>query len=42
MTKAEIDKTIDFLIKTKKDGQFRAFWKTFDEIGQPRWPRARS
>jgi putative spermidine/putrescine transport system substrate-binding protein len=31
MTKAEIDKTIDFLIKTKKDGQFRAFWKTFDE-----------
>ena len=32
MTKAEIDKTIDFLIETKKDGQFRAFWKTFDEI----------
>ncbi len=31
MTKAEIDKTIAFLIKTKKDGQFRAFWKTFDE-----------
>ncbi len=31
MTKAEIDKTIDFLIKTKKDGQFRAFWKTFDK-----------
>jgi putative spermidine/putrescine transport system substrate-binding protein len=31
MTKAEIDITIDFLIKTKKDGQFRAFWKTFDE-----------
>ena len=31
MTKAEIDKTIDFLIKTKKAGQFRAFWKTFDE-----------
>ena len=31
MTKPEIDKTIDFLIKTKKDGQFRAFWKTFDE-----------
>jgi len=31
MTKAEIDKTIDFLIKTKADGQFRAFWKTFDE-----------
>ncbi|MBB3769499.1 putative spermidine/putrescine transport system substrate-binding protein [Angulomicrobium tetraedrale] len=31
MTKAEIDTTIDFLIKTKKAGQFRAFWKTFDE-----------
>jgi len=31
MTKAEIDKTIDFLIKAKHDGQFRAFWKTFDE-----------
>src|SRR5476651_267391 len=31
MTKAEIDKTIDFLIKMKKEGQFRAFWKTFDE-----------
>jgi len=31
MTKAEIDMTIDFLIKTKKAGQFRAFWKTFDE-----------
>ena len=31
MTKAEIDKTIDFLLKTKNDGQFRAFWKTFDE-----------
>ena len=31
MTKAEIDKTIDFLIKAKKAGQFRAFWKTFDE-----------
>jgi len=25
------DKTIDFLIKAKKDGQFRAFWKSFDE-----------
>ena len=32
MTKEEIDKTIDFLIKTKKAGQFRAFWKTFDEL----------
>jgi putative spermidine/putrescine transport system substrate-binding protein len=31
MTKAEIDKTIGFLIDTKKAGQFRAFWKTFDE-----------
>ncbi len=31
MTKAEIDKTVAFLIDTKKAGQFRAFWKTFDE-----------
>src|SRR5689334_6617053 len=31
MTKAEIDKTIDILIKAKKSGQFRAFWATFDE-----------
>ena len=31
MTKEEIDKTIAFLIDTKKKGQFRAFWKTFDE-----------
>ena len=31
MTRAEIDKTIAFLIETKKSGQFRAFWKTFDE-----------
>ncbi len=31
MTKDEIDKTIAFLIDTKKAGQFRAFWKTFDE-----------
>ncbi len=31
MTKDEIDKTIDFLIKAKQGGQFRAFWKTFDE-----------
>ncbi len=31
MTKAEIDKTIDILIKAKKAGQFRAFWATFDE-----------
>ncbi len=27
MTKEEIDKTIEFLIKAKQDGQFRAFWK---------------
>ncbi|MCW4115018.1 PotD/PotF family extracellular solute-binding protein [Aurantimonas sp. MSK8Z-1] len=31
MTKDEIDKTIEFLIKAKGDGQFRAFWKSFDE-----------
>ncbi|MDO1582083.1 ABC transporter substrate-binding protein [Rhizobium oryzicola] len=31
MTKEEIDKTIDFLIGLKKQGQFRAFWKSFDE-----------
>jgi putative spermidine/putrescine transport system substrate-binding protein len=31
MTKAEIDKTVAFLIETKKSGQFRAFWKSFDE-----------
>jgi putative spermidine/putrescine transport system substrate-binding protein len=31
MTKAEIDATIEFLIKAKQDGQFRAFWKSFDE-----------
>jgi len=31
MTQAEIDTTIDFLIKAKQDGQFRAFWKSFDE-----------
>ena len=31
MTKEEIDKTIDALIALKKDGQFRAFWSTFDE-----------
>lgn len=31
MTKEEIDKTIDFLIKVKQSGQFRAFWKSFDE-----------
>ncbi len=31
MTKEEIDKTVAFLIDTKRAGQFRAFWKTFDE-----------
>jgi putative spermidine/putrescine transport system substrate-binding protein len=31
MTKEEIDKTITFLIEQKRAGQFRAFWKTFDE-----------
>jgi putative spermidine/putrescine transport system substrate-binding protein len=31
MTKAEIDKTIAVMIQAKKAGQFRAFWKTFDE-----------
>ncbi|MDB5369866.1 MAG: potD [Roseomonas sp.] len=31
MTKEEIDKTIAFLIDAKRSGQFRAFWKTFDE-----------
>jgi putative spermidine/putrescine transport system substrate-binding protein len=31
MTKEEIDKIIDILKEQKKNGQFRAFWKTFDE-----------
>ena len=31
MTKAEIDKTIAIFTEAKKNGQFRAFWKTFDE-----------
>ncbi len=31
MTKPEIDKTVAFLIEAKKAGQFRAFWKSFDE-----------
>ncbi|PZO19863.1 MAG: ABC transporter substrate-binding protein [Leptolyngbya foveolarum] len=31
MTKAEIDQVTDILIEQKKNGQFRAFWKTFDE-----------
>jgi putative spermidine/putrescine transport system substrate-binding protein len=31
MTKEEIDKITNILIEQKKNGQFRAFWKTFDE-----------
>jgi putative spermidine/putrescine transport system substrate-binding protein len=31
MTKAEIDKTIATMIDLKKQGQFRSFWKSFDE-----------
>ena len=35
MTQPEIDKTIAFLIETKKAGQFRAFWKTLRRERQP-------
>ena len=31
MTKEELDKVTDLLIEQKQAGQFRAFWKTFDE-----------
>jgi len=31
MTHAEIDKTMAIMTEAKKAGQFRAFWKTFDE-----------
>ena len=31
MTREEIDKTIAIFTEAKKNGQFRAFWKTFDE-----------
>ncbi len=31
MTRPEIDKTIAVFTEAKKAGQFRAFWKTFDE-----------
>lgn len=31
MTKEELDKVIAILIEQKKAGQFRAFWKSFDE-----------
>lgn len=31
MTREEIDKTMAILTEAKKNGQFRAFWKSFDE-----------
>jgi putative spermidine/putrescine transport system substrate-binding protein len=31
MTKAEIDLTLGIFTEAKKNGQFRAFWKSFDE-----------
>ncbi len=31
MTQAELDQITDILIEQKRAGQFRAFWKTFDE-----------
>lgn len=31
MTREEIDKTMDIMIEAKRNGQFRAFWKSFDE-----------
>lgn len=31
MTKEEIDKTMDIFKEAKSQGQFRAFWKSFDE-----------
>ena len=31
MTKAEIDRTMKVLTEAKKAGQFRAFWKDFNE-----------
>lgn len=31
MTRAELDKVTEILIEQKQAGQFRAFWKTFDE-----------
>ena len=31
MTRAEIDQIIEILKEQKRNGQFRAFWKTFDE-----------
>ena len=34
MTKAEIDTLVDFAIKKKKEGHFRAFWTTFPQSVQ--------
>ncbi|MGQ7844396.1 ABC transporter substrate-binding protein [Granulosicoccus sp. 3-233] len=31
MTREEIDKTLAIMTEAKKNGQFRAFWKSFDE-----------
>ena len=31
MTKKEIDLTMGIFTEAKKNGQFRAFWKSFDE-----------
>ena len=31
MTREEIDRTMDIFTEAKRQGQFRAFWKTFDE-----------
>ena len=31
MTRAEIDKLVNFLIEKKKEGHFRAFWETFGQ-----------
>jgi putative spermidine/putrescine transport system substrate-binding protein len=31
MTKPEIDKTIDTMMKVKQSGQFRSFWTSFDQ-----------
>lgn len=31
MTREELDKVTQLLVKQKQSGQFRAFWKTFDE-----------
>ena len=35
MTKAEIDLTMKIMTEAKKAGQFRAFWKDFNEIREP-------